>query len=129
MSKGTDWADDLSLSASGKKLVGKAGIVLVRRLSDKVGLTDALGAALVRRDFRPVHDRGTALVSAACAGPAGCAVDGRDRRDSPVSLVLGPLGVHAVASLGAIGLVPRKPIRVKTMTMWRTARPQCGAMP
>ena len=67
MSKRTEWADDLSLSASGKKLVGKAGIVPVRRLADKVGLTDALGAALVRRDFRPVHDRGTVLVSAACA--------------------------------------------------------------
>ncbi|MEY9988236.1 hypothetical protein ABIE67_000268 [Streptomyces sp. V4I8] len=67
MSKRTEWADDLSLSASGKKLVGKAGIVPVRRLADKVGLTDALGAALVRRGFRPVHDRGTVLVSAACA--------------------------------------------------------------
>lgn len=30
-------------------------------------MTDALGAALVRRGFRPVHDRGTVLVSAACA--------------------------------------------------------------
>jgi hypothetical protein len=34
--------------------VGKAGVVLVRRLADKVGLTDALSGALVRRDFHPV---------------------------------------------------------------------------
>jgi hypothetical protein len=38
--------------------VGKAGIVPVRRLADKVGLTDALSSALVRRDFHPLHDRG-----------------------------------------------------------------------
>ncbi|MGH3804959.1 MAG: transposase, partial [Pseudonocardiaceae bacterium] len=67
MSKLTEWAKDLSLSAGGRKLVGKAGIVPVRRLADKVGLTDALSSALVRRDFHPVHDRGGVLVSAALA--------------------------------------------------------------
>jgi hypothetical protein len=63
----TEWADDLSLSTKGRKLVGKAGIVPVRRLADKVGLTDGLGQDLVRRGFHPVHDRGTVLVSAARA--------------------------------------------------------------
>jgi Transposase DDE domain group 1 len=63
----TEWSEGLSLSAGGRKLVGKAGIVPVRRLADKVGLTDALSGALVRRDFHPVHDRGQVLVSAACA--------------------------------------------------------------
>jgi hypothetical protein len=67
VSKLTEWAEGLSLSAGGRKLVGKAGIVPVRRLADKVGLTDALSSALVRRDFHPVHDRGGVLVSAACA--------------------------------------------------------------
>ncbi|WAX77356.1 IS1380 family transposase [Streptomyces sp. KMM 9044] len=67
MSKLTGWAEGLSLSTGGRKLVGKAGIVPVRRLADKVGLTDALSSALVRRDFHPVHDRGGVLVSAACA--------------------------------------------------------------
>ena len=67
MSKLTEWADDLSLTTGGRKLVGKAGIVPARRLADKVGMTDALSGALVRRDFHPVHDRGTVLVSAACA--------------------------------------------------------------
>ncbi|MFC9014514.1 hypothetical protein ACFT3N_31035, partial [Streptomyces albidoflavus] len=67
MSKLTEWADGLSLSAGGRKLVGKAGIVPVRRLADKVGLTDALSTALERRDFHPVHDRGGVLVSAALA--------------------------------------------------------------
>lgn len=67
MSKLTEWADGLSLSTGGRKLVGKAGIVPVRRLADKVGLTEALSSALVRRDFHPVHDRGGVLVTAACA--------------------------------------------------------------
>lgn len=67
MSKLIEWAEGLSLSAGGRKLVGKAGIVPVRRLADKTGLTDALSSALVRRDFHPVHDRGGVLVSAACA--------------------------------------------------------------
>jgi hypothetical protein len=67
VSKLTEWADGLSLSTGGRKLVGKAGIVPVRRLADKVGLTDSLSGALVRRDFHPVHDRGAVLVSAACA--------------------------------------------------------------
>jgi hypothetical protein len=67
VSKLTEWADGLSLSTGGRKLVGKAGIVPVRRLADKVGLTDFLGGALVRRGFHPVHDRGAVLISAACA--------------------------------------------------------------
>jgi hypothetical protein len=67
VSKLTEWAEGLSLSTGGRKLVGKAGIVPVRRLADKVGLTDALSGALVRQDFHPVHDRGGVLVSAACA--------------------------------------------------------------
>jgi hypothetical protein len=67
VSKLTEWAEGLSLSAGGRKLVGKAGIVPVRRLADKVGLTDALSAALVRRDFHPVHDRSQVLVTAALA--------------------------------------------------------------
>jgi hypothetical protein len=67
VSKLTEWAEGLSLSTGGRRLVGKAGIVPVRRLADKVGLTDALSGALVRRDFHPVHDRGGVLVTAACA--------------------------------------------------------------
>lgn len=42
MTKLTEWAEGVSLSAGGRKLVGKAGIVPVRRLADKAGLTDAL---------------------------------------------------------------------------------------
>ncbi|MGC5008872.1 hypothetical protein [Streptomyces sp. NBC_00353] len=57
MSKFTEWAEGLSLSAGGRKLVGKAGIVPVRRVADKTGLTDALSSALVRRDLEFPRDR------------------------------------------------------------------------
>jgi hypothetical protein len=62
VSKLTEWVEGLSLSTGGRKLMGKAGIVPVRRLADKVGLTDSLSRALVRRDFHPVRDRGAVLV-------------------------------------------------------------------
>lgn len=100
MSKRTEWADDLSLSAGGKKLVGKAGIVPVRRLADKVGLTDALGAALVRRGFRPVHDRGTVLVSAACA------------------VLLGARSMAGIDVMRQTSLVLGRP--ASASTLWRT---------
>jgi hypothetical protein len=38
VSKLTEWVEGLSLSTGGRKLVGKAGILPVRRLADKVGL-------------------------------------------------------------------------------------------
>jgi hypothetical protein len=107
VSKRTEWADDLSLSANGKKLVGKAGIVPVRRLADKVGLTDALGAALVCRDFHPVHDRGTVLVSAACAVLLGArSMAGIDVMRQ-AALVLGPPASASTLwrTLNAIGPV------------------------
>src|SRR6476660_7391380 len=89
VSKLTEWAEGLSLSAGGRKLVGKAGIVLVRRLADKTGLTGALSSALARRDFHPVHDRGTVLVSAACAILLGARSVARIEVMRQAALVLG----------------------------------------
>ncbi|MFF7838261.1 hypothetical protein ACFZC6_05505 [Streptomyces ossamyceticus] len=42
MTKLIEWAEGLSLSAGRQKPAGKAGIVPVRRVADKAGLTDAL---------------------------------------------------------------------------------------
>jgi hypothetical protein len=96
----TEWADDLSLSTKGRKLVGKAGIVPVRRLADKVGLTDGLGQALVRRGFHPVHDRGTVLVSAACA------------------VLLGARSMAGIDVMRQVSLVLGQP--ASASTLWRT---------
>jgi hypothetical protein len=97
VSKLTEWAEGLSLSTGGRKLVGKAGIVPVRRLADKVELTDALSAALKRRDFHPVHDRGGVLVTAACA------------------VLLGARSVAGIAVMRQVALVLGHPASASTL--------------
>lgn len=43
MSERTGWDRRLSVAADGKSLVGHAGVVLLHRVADRVGLTAALG--------------------------------------------------------------------------------------
>jgi hypothetical protein len=50
------------VSADGKGLVGHAGAVLLRRLADRVGLTDALAGVLPSGTTSSWRDRATALV-------------------------------------------------------------------
>ncbi|WP_052032294.1 hypothetical protein [Streptomyces viridochromogenes] len=52
------------MRADGKKLIGHAGVVLLRKVATRVGLATALNAALPRGTGR---DRGTVLVQLACA--------------------------------------------------------------
>ncbi len=98
---------------------GKAGIVAVRRLADKVGLTDGLGQALARRDFHPVHDRGTVLVSAACAVLLGArSMAGIDVMRQ-TSLVLGsqasaPTLWRTLEAIGPVQLTKIASVRART---------------
>ncbi len=110
MSELTERAEGLSLSAGGRRLVGKAGVVPVRRLADKVGLTGALSGALVRRGFHPVHDRGGVLVSAACAVLLGARSIAGIAVMRQAALVLGQpgLGVGAVPHAGRDRAVPAR---------------------
>jgi hypothetical protein len=59
------------VTADGAGVVALAGSVPLRLLADKVGLTGALSAALARRSFVPVHDRGRVLVDVATVLAAG----------------------------------------------------------
>jgi Transposase DDE domain group 1 len=59
------WARDLSVEVAGRGVVSHAGSVAVRALADRSGLTGAVSAALARRGFVPVHDRGRVLADAA----------------------------------------------------------------
>lgn len=59
------WSRGLSVTADG------TGVVALRLLADKVGLTGALFTALTRRGFVPVHDRGYVLVDVATVPAAG----------------------------------------------------------
>ena len=65
------WAAGLSITADGTGVVALAGVAPIRLLADRVGLTGALSAALGRRGFVPVHDRGQVLVDVATVLAAG----------------------------------------------------------
>jgi len=53
------------VTGDGTGVVAHAGNVAVRLLADRTGLTGALSAAVARRGFSPVHDRGRVLVDVA----------------------------------------------------------------
>ena len=69
--KGTSWSQGLSVTADGDGVVPLAGVVAVRLLADRVGLTQGLSAALARRGFIPGHDRGRVWVDVATMLTAG----------------------------------------------------------
>jgi hypothetical protein len=61
----------LSVTADGLGVVPLAGAIAVRLLADRVGLTDAVSAAVNRRGFTPVHDRGRVWLDVATMLTAG----------------------------------------------------------
>ena len=63
--KRTSWSSGLSVSADGVGVVAHAGSVGLRLLADRTGLTSELSAAMARRSFAPLHDRGRVLVDVA----------------------------------------------------------------
>ena len=60
--QGTSWADGLELVGDDDRLVGFAGALPLRLLAERAGLRAGLSAALSRRGFVPVHDRGQLLI-------------------------------------------------------------------
>ena len=73
------WSRDLRVTADGAGVVSHVGAALLRMLADRTGLTETLSAALARRDWWPVHDRGRVLVDLAVmiadGGEAICDID------------------------------------------------------
>jgi Transposase DDE domain group 1 len=61
----TGWAQDLTVEVAGHGVVSHTGSVALRALADRTGLTAAASAALARRGFIPVHDRGRVLTDTA----------------------------------------------------------------
>jgi hypothetical protein len=53
------------VTGDGAGVVAHAGCVALRLLADRTGLTGELSKAMVRRSFRPGHDRGRVLVDVA----------------------------------------------------------------
>jgi hypothetical protein len=62
----TGWLKGLRVTADGTGIVSHAGVMLVRALSDKIGLTAGLSKALATCRLL-VHDRGRVLADLACA--------------------------------------------------------------
>ena len=53
----TGWSKSLEVTADGEGVVSHAGLVLLRQLADKTGLTGGLSRALAHRRLL-IHDRG-----------------------------------------------------------------------
>jgi hypothetical protein len=65
--KTTGWDHRLAVRADDKNLIGHAGVVLLRKVADRVGLIRALTAVLPRGTGPGRRDRGMALVQLTCA--------------------------------------------------------------
>ena len=78
----TAWSNGLEVTGGGTGVVSHAGLVLLRRLADRTGLTAGLSRALASRRLL-VHDRGRVLSDLACAVADGAQVisDFRVMRD------------------------------------------------
>ena len=61
------WSKGLDVEVGGHGVVSHAGSAATRLLADRSGLTGALGSALARRGFTPLHDRGRVLTDLAVA--------------------------------------------------------------
>jgi len=98
----TGWSKDLRVTADADDVVGLVGVVGLRMLADRTGLTAGLSAVLAKPGFYPVHDRGRVLTDVACAIAAG----GVDLYDIEVlraqSEVFGPVASDTTA-LRALG--------------------------
>src|SRR5580693_5977264 len=78
----TGWSRGLEVSGGGQGVVSHAGLVLLRHLADRTGLTGGLSRALATPRFL-VHDRGRVMADLACAVADGARVisDFRVMRD------------------------------------------------
>jgi hypothetical protein len=67
----TGWSKDLRVTADGTGVVGMVGVMGLRMLADRTGLTAGLSQVLAKPGFFPVHERGRVLTDVACSIAAG----------------------------------------------------------
>ena len=63
--QGTSWADGLELVGDDERLVAHAGLLPLRLLAERSGLRAGVSAAMARRGFEPLYDRGQVLIDLA----------------------------------------------------------------
>ena len=61
----TSWASRLEFAGDDDRLIGHAGALPLRLLAERTGLRAGLSAAMRRRGFDPVHDRGQVFIDLA----------------------------------------------------------------
>ena len=63
--QGTSWADGLEFVGDDERLAAHAGLLPLRLLAERTGLRAGISAAMRRRDFDPLYDRGQLLADLA----------------------------------------------------------------
>ena len=128
----TGWSRGLEVTEGGAGVVSHAGLVLLRELADRAGLTAGLSAALPS----PMggHDRGRVFADLACAIADGARVisDFRvmgDQREvfGPVASV--PTAWRALKEAAAGGDRARRKVRAAVNRARRRAWAQAGTLP
>ena len=86
----TGWLKGLQVTGDGSGIVPHAGVVLLRALADKTGLTAGLSRALASQRLL-VHDRGRVLADLACAIADGAEVISDFRVMADQGALFGPV--------------------------------------
>jgi hypothetical protein len=105
----TSWADGLELIGDDDRLVGFAGALPLRLLAERTGLRAGLSAAMTRRGFNPIYDRGQVLVDLAVAQILGAEAISDFQGLRHLAPVIGPVPSNptvwrALAEIGELQL-------------------------
>ena len=133
----TGWSKGLEVTAGGEGVVSHAGLVLLRLLADKTGLTAGLSQALASPRLL-VHDRGRVVADLACAIADGAEVisDFRilaDQRELSGLVASVPTAWRTLSEIAAGG--PRaqariaKAVNAARRCAWEAIEARHGAIP
>src|SRR5271167_4848249 len=133
----TGWSRGLEVSGGGQGVVSHAGLVLLRHLADKTGLTGGLSRALATPRFL-VHDRGRVMADLACAVADGARVISdfrvmRDQRELFGLVASVPTAWRTLAGIARGGARADRRITAAVNTArrhaWAQAAARHGALP
>jgi len=128
----TGWSRGLDVTGGGTGVVSHAGLVLLRELADRTGLTSGLSAALPSPPGG--HDRGRVLADLACAIADGARVISDFRVMGDQGEVFGPVASvptawRALKEAAAGGDRGRRKVTAAVNRARRHASAQAGSLP
>jgi hypothetical protein len=133
----TGWSKGLEVTAGGRGIVSHAGLVLLRRLADRTGLTAGLSKALAS-DRLLIHDRGRVIADLAAAIADGAEVISDFRVMGDQQELFGlvasvPTCWRALSEIAAGGSRPLARVTLAVNTArrraWAAAAARHGAIP